>query len=164
MAPPATPAVKAELPISGTTPAKGARLSGSISINVGPIKVEKPQIQAEVKPLTQEDLERYWQEAAEKLELGEVLKNAEVHLGEKPGLIEIDAQTTWFADEFKPHRIKVLEFLRRQSGMRMLDCKVNPLFVGKDEVIYSPDQKYAAMLENNPQLSALRRLFPQIDY
>ena len=143
---------------------KGSLLGGSISINVAPVKVERPQIQAEVKPLTQEDLERYWQEAGEGLELTEVLQNATVRLGEKPGLIEIDAQTTWFADEFRQHRIKVLEFLREKSGMKMLDCKVNPMFVGKDEVIYSPDQKYNVMLENNPRLSALRRLFPQIDY
>lgn len=143
---------------------KESLLGGSISINVAPVKVERPQIQAEVKPLTQEDLERYWQEAGEGLELTEVLQNATVRLGEKPGLIEIDAQTTWFADEFRQHRIKVLEFLREKSGMKMLDCKVNPMFVGKDEVIYSPDQKYNVMLENNPRLSALRRLFPQIDY
>ena len=143
---------------------KESLLGGSISINVAPVKVERPQIQAEVKPLTQEDLERYWQEAGEGLELTEVLQNATVRLGEKPGLIEIDAQTTWFADEFRQHRIKVLEFLREKSGLKMLDCKVNPMFVGKDEVIYSPDQKYNVMLENNPRLSALRRLFPQIDY
>ncbi len=147
-----------------TQPKKGPLLSGSININVGPVKVERPQIKAEVKPLSQEDLERYWQEAGDALELTEVLKNATVHLGEKAGLIEIDAQTTWFADEFRQHRIKVLEYLREKSGMRMLDCKVNQLFVGKDEVVYSPDQKYNVMLENNPRLSVLRRLFPQIDY
>ena len=45
--------------------------------------------------------------------------------------------------------------------MRMLDCKVNQLFVDKDEVIYSPDEKYKAMLEANPAMMAeLRKLFP----
>ena len=126
--------------------------------------MERKSLHAEVKPLTQEDLDKYWVEAGDALELTDILKNASVHLGEKVGLIEIDAETTWFVDEFKPHRIKVLEYLREKSGMTMLDCKVNPLFVGKDEVIYSPDQKYNTMLENNPKIAVLRRLFPQIDY
>ena len=48
--------------------------------------------------------------------------------------------------------------------MKMLDCKVNPLFVSKEEVIYSPEDKYSAMVEQNPKLAELRKLFPMIDY
>ena len=40
----------------------------------------------------------------------------------------------------------------------------NQLFVSKDEVVYSPDDKYKAMVEKNPQLAELRKLFPNIDY
>ena len=51
-----------------------------------------------------------------------------------------------------------------RTGMRMLDCKVNQLFVSKEEVTYSPDDKYKAMVEKNPHLAELRKLFPMIDY
>ena len=94
----------------------------------------------------------------------DVMKNATVRLGEKTGFFEVDALTTWFHDEFKTHKIDVLVAMRRRSEMPMLDCKVNPLFVGKEEIVYSPDQKYNAMLEHNPGLGNLRRLFPNIDY
>ena len=123
-----------------------------------------PKLQAEVKPLTQEDLERYWHETAAELGLEDLMKEATVRLGEQHGVIEIDAQTTWFHEEFKPHRIEVLEALRNKSGMKMLDCKVNQLFVGKDEVIYTPDEKYKAMLQSNPEMLAMRKLFPNIDF
>ena len=38
------------------------------------------------------------------------------------------------------------------------------LFVKKNDVLYSPDQKYNAMLERNPAIAGLRKLFPNIDY
>ena len=58
----------------------------------------------------------------------------------------------------------VLTALRNKCGMPMLECKVNPLFVKKNDVLYSPDQKYNAMLERNPAIAGLRKLFPNIDY
>ena len=121
-------------------------------------------MQAEVKPLTQEDLERYWREAGEELDLAALLSKATVRLGEQPGRIEIDAQTTYFHDDFKPHRIDVIERLRKKCSMPMLDVKVNPKFVESEEVIYSPNDKYNAMLKINPKLMELRKLFPSIDY
>ena len=144
-------------------------LTGSISIKLG-TDVGKADtfdvrtVVADVKPLAQEDLERYWDEASKALGLGEIMSNGKVKLGERRGLIEIDAQTVYFTDEFKAHKIEVMEFLREKTGMRMLDCKVNPLFVSKEEVVYSPDDKYDAMLKKNPGIQGLRNLFPQIDY
>ena len=123
-----------------------------------------PVIEAEIKELTQEDLEKYWQEAAEELGLTEVLKNGTVRLGEHTGCFEIDALTTWFHDEFKPHKMELLEKLRQKTGMKMLDCKVNPKFVENEEIVYTPDDKYNTMLHSNPDIKELRRLFPNIDY
>ena len=127
-------------------------------------KVELPSLKVEVKPLTQERLEELWGQAAQACGLEEMLAEGKPMLDEHPGVIRVESQTTWFADEFKKHKIDVMECLRRETGMRMLDCKVVPLFVEKDDVIYSPDAKYAAMLEKNPQLFELRKLFPMIDY
>ena len=123
-----------------------------------------PNIQAEVKPLTQEDMERYWHEVGDELDIAELLKDASVKLGEQHGIIEIDALTTYFHEDFKPHRMDVLEALRRKSGMKMLDCKVNQLFVDKDELVYSPDEKYKAMVQCNPAMQHMRHLFPSIDF
>ena len=137
----------------------------SISIKAASAPVEtRPHIIAEVKALTDEDLAMYWQEAGERLEISGLLSEGVPHVGDHPGQIEIDAQSVGFVDEFKPHRIEVMEFLREKTGMRMLDCKVNPRFVEKTEVIYSPDDKYSAMLEKNPDIAELRKLFPLIDY
>lgn len=140
-------------------------LSGSLSIgSVKPVQVEVPKVQAEVKPLTQEDLERYWREVGEELDLAMLLSKATVRMGEQVGRIEIDAQTTYFHDDFKPHKIDVIVLLRKKSSMPMLDAKVNPKFVESGEVIYSPNDKYNAMLKINPKLMELRKLFPTIDY
>ena len=158
--PPAPPA-----PAQPAPAVVGRGLLGSISISSLPhVKVEQPRLQAEVKPLTQEDLERYWGEVAEELDLALLMEKGKPRLGEHSGRIEIDAQSTYFNDDFKPHRIDVMEALRKKCGMPMLECKVNPLFVEKEEIIYSPQDKYKAMLQVNPKLVELRKLFPQIDY
>lgn len=138
---------------------------GGIGIgNLPDVKVTAPRLEAEVKPLTQEGLEGYWGEVAAELGLELLMEKGKPRVGDHAGRIEIDAQSTYFHDEFKPHRIEVMELLRKKCGMPMLECKVNPLFLDKEEVIYSPQDKYKAMLQTNPKLLELRKLFPQIDY
>lgn len=152
-------------PVTAQQPKEGSLLAGSISIKPQvEVKVDTDKLQVEAKPLVQDDLERYWHEVAEELGLSEVMKNATVRVGEHVGRFDIDAQTTYFADEFRPHKIDVLEALRRRSGLRMLDCQVHPLFVEQDEKVYSPDDKYNAMLQANENLAAMRHIFPEIDY
>lgn len=126
--------------------------------------MEAPKLQTDVKPLIQSDLEKYWNEIADELDLKLLMEKGVPKLGEHSGCIEIDAQSTYFHDEFKPHRIDIMELLRKKCGMPMLECKVNPLYLEKDEVIYSPQEKYKAMLQINPKLVELRKVFPQIDY
>ena len=159
---PHTPLSAPQSPISAP---RGPRLAGSISIKATAIpRAELPNLQAEVEPLTQERLDSLWQQAAKECDLEEMMAQGKPTLGEYPGQFRVESLATWFADEFKPHKIDVLECMRRETGMRMLDCKVVPLFVEKGEMIYSPDAKYNAMLERNPQLFELRKLFPMIDY
>ncbi len=128
-----------------------------------PIVAEKPKVQVEAKPLTQEDLERYWNETTEELGLSELMAAAKVRLGENHRTIDIEATETWFANDFRPHRIEVMEQVRKKSGMPMLDCNVIPLFVSKETIIYTAEEKFRAMLERNPSLEAMRKLFPEID-
>ena len=128
-----------------------------------PAAAAAPKIQVEVKPLTQEDLERYWKETAGELNLTDLMAAATVRMGENQRTIDVEATETWFAADFRPHRIEVMESLRKKSGMPMLDCNVIPLFVSKGTIIYSAEDKYKAMLDVNPKLASLRKLFPEID-
>ena len=129
-----------------------------------PPTVAAPQkVQVEAKPLTQEDLERYWQETADELNLKELMAAAKVRLGENPRTIDVEATETWFAGDFRPHRIEVMQMLRTKSAMPMLECNVIPMFITKGTVIYTAEEKYKAMLQVNPQIASLRRLFPLID-
>jgi len=121
-------------------------------------------ISIEVKPLTEETLAQYWKEAAVELGLEELMAEGIPRLGEHQGCFEVDAQTVSFAEEFKSHKIDVMEFFRSRTGMKTLDCKVNPRFVEKTEVIYTPDDKYAAMVAANPEMEELHKLFPLLDY
>ena len=121
------------------------------------------KITVEAKPLTQQDLERYWNETAQELNLGDLMAAAKVLLGENPRTIDVEATETWFANDFRPHRIDVMQLLRKKSGMPMLECNVIPLFVSKGTMIYTAEEKYKAMLQANPQLASLRKIFPLID-
>jgi hypothetical protein len=56
-----------------------------------------------------------------------------------------------------------MQRLREKSGMPLLECNVIPLFVTQGTIIYTADEKYKAMLQVNPHLVSLRRLFPEID-
>ena len=160
--PPAPPAPPVEP--RRAVPSGAGLLAGGISIgNLQPQKAAAPVV-VEAKPLLQEDLERYWNEAAASLRLEELLAAAKPQLGDHPGVIDIIATTTWFADEFKAHRTEVMQELRKASGHPMLDCKVTPMFVEDDEVVYSPVDKYNKMLERNPGMAGLRKLMPNIDY
>lgn len=124
---------------------------------------DPPKVIVEAKPLTQEDLVRYWNEVAEELDLKELMAAATVSLGENMRIIEVVATETWFANEFRPHRIDVMELLRKKSGMPMLECNVTPMFITKDAIIYTAEEKYKAMLQVNPNLALLRKMFPEID-
>lgn len=145
-------------------PAGGSLLAGGISIKVAPPKVEEAtKVHVEAKPLEQADIERYWKEASEELNLADLMSAATVTLGENHRTIDINATETWFAADFRPHRIEVMQRLREKSGMPMLECNVIPLFVSKDTIIYTAEEKYRAMLDRNPHLAEMRKLFPEID-
>ncbi len=163
------PEGSAQPPVSTARPEQAGKraslLVDSVSISsVESVKVDTTHLEADVKPLEQEDLERYWREAAVELELEELMGNATVRVGEHHGRFEVDAQTTYFADEFKPHKIEVLEAIRKRTGMRLLDCRVNPMFVEQTEKAYSPEDKYKVMMERNARIASMRHLFPEIDY
>lgn len=160
--PPAAAEVKKAAP-HGALHGGPSLLVGSISLKPSEPIVATPHIQVEVKPLTQEDLERYWTEAGLELGISDLLRCASVKLGEQNHTFEVVAETTYFDDEFKPHKMNVLEKMRKQTGMQMLDCKVIPLYISKDALPYSADDKYKVMFEHNHKIADLAKIFPNID-
>ncbi len=123
----------------------------------------QPKLQVEAKPLEQADLERYWKETADELNLTELMAAATVSIGENNRTIDITATETWFATDFRPHRVEVMQSIRKKCGMPMLDCNVIPLFISKETIIYTAEEKFRAMADRNPSIVAMRRLFPEID-
>ena len=127
------------------------------------MRIERPTVVVDVEPLTQERLEALWKEAGEALNLKELLSEAKVTLTEHNNF-DIEAQNTIFSNNFKPHKLEVIEWLRAKTGLKMLDARVHVRYVEKDDVPYSPEEKYAAMQARNPHIFELRKLFPLIDY
>ena len=143
---------------------KTSLLQGSISIKASAtVAPPRPRLQVDVKPLTQDDLERLWHEAGEQLGLAELLSASKVKLGDAPNTFDVEATTVYFSDDFKPHKIDVLQFIRNKTGLRMLDCKVIPLYINKEAIPYSAEEKYRIMVKQNPQLAELIKIFPEID-
>lgn len=139
-------------------------LSGGVSIKqMAATTAEIPVLQKEVEPLTQERVEVLWQQVGEALGIADLTASAKPELQEHSHIL-LHAQTTLFSNDFKPHKMDVVQWLREQTGLRMLDCSVKVRYVEKDALPYSPDDKYQYMLKQNPNLAMLRQLFPQIDY
>lgn len=79
-------------------------------------------------------------------------------------VIVIKAANNQFATNFKPYQVKVLDWLRRRTGIQNLTCRVDVVSVQHDTLIYIPDDKYTEMVKQNPSLAELRKLFPDLDY
>lgn len=138
-------------------------LAGSVSIKPQAVEaVPVSEVVVDAEALTQQRLEELWAQVGAELGIGDLLADATVTLGQRNNFT-ITAQTVLFADQFAQHRTDVMQWLRRQTGLPMMDCKVVARYVEKDALPYSPDEKYRYMLEHNPQLARLRRLFPQIE-
>jgi len=121
------------------------------------------------QPLTPEDLQPLWAEALEWLrdndpEAYRLLQGREVRLAEDPNLFTIVADTSLLDQELRPHKVKLLEWMRARSGRRDLNCQVVVEIVEREKVIYAPHDKYEAMLAANPVLETFHVLFPEIDY
>lgn len=141
-------------------------------ISIKPNHIQQVAIQTvESVPLTQETVEAYWKEMIAALteplpQLPSLLQNVEVMLDpEKPNTIRLVTSDVFFDNDFKPMALRVLEFLRQHIGNPDLNYTVIVKTV-KQEVInpYAPQEKYATMLETNPNLALLRKLFTDIDY
>lgn len=120
-------------------------------------------------PLNQEELKSLWAEAVESLRETEpdafrLLNHCEVRAAADSHLFTIVADTSLFDQEFRPFKVKVLEWMRSHSHRPQLNCQVIVEHVEREKVIYAPHDKYEAMLAANPTLETFRVLFPEIDY
>ncbi|MBR1799664.1 MAG: hypothetical protein IJ761_07230 [Bacteroidales bacterium] len=137
-------------------------LSKSISIKTStsatPI-ITQPQ---ELHDLTQSELEQLWQNAGKALGISNLLANAVLQLQDNNHFI-IEAQDTLFDHDFRPHRVQVLQHMRKESGMQLLDCSIKVRYVEKDIPIHTKEEKFAALVAINPAVIELRKLLPDIE-
>lgn len=122
-------------------------------------------VPTEVKPLTQADLQTYWQQVIDSTDnpkLQELMKNVELELREH-GLFHIIATNSLFETEFRPFMVKVLEQLRQKTQMPMLNSKVIVHLPEKEAMLYNANEKYAELQRRNPDLAKLREIFHEID-
>ena len=126
-------------------------------------EVEAPVLRTDARPLTQERLEEVWRQAGEALGIAPLLGDATVQLEEHNNFTVV-AENTFFSQDFRPRKTEVLEWIRKETGLSMIDCRVVVRYVEKDAKPSRPDDKYADMLTRNPHLASLRKLFPNLDY
>lgn len=95
--------------------------------------------------------------------LAEMLKGKELRL-ENEDFFVIIVNSSYAESEIRPNLIRMLTYLRSKSGRPKLNCKVEVVYEEKEKVVYTPRDKYEAMLQRNPALETFRVLFPEVDY
>lgn len=123
---------------------------------------------ADGKQLTQETLQHYWDTLMEQLDEGdkELHDILEGHAVEWRGddRFDIIADSTYFEEEFRPHRVTLLERLRQLTRRPQLNCQTRVVYVEKEKSAYAPRDKYDRLQAINPTLDTFRVLFPEIDF
>lgn len=142
------------------------RLSG-ISLKMAPAAMPTAEPRQERPPLTQESLEECWRSMLGVMEdkepkLAATLKDRVIRL-EWEDFFVVEVGNSFVEAEIRPHLREMLEEMRRTSGRRLLNCKVEVVYEEREAVIYAPRDKYDAMSKNNPVLDTFRILFPEVD-
>lgn len=120
--------------------------------------------------LSNEQLHKFWDELIVKTRANEETKAISDLLIDKVVYMEgddkivIDVNNSYFESKLKPFQMRILEWLRKKSGVQSLSYRVNVKEVEHKKSLYSPADRYDALLEKNPTLSKLRSLFPDLEY
>lgn len=145
------------------------RRANSIRITP-PVHHEKPPIAqpTEGDPLTQDSLQQYWNTLIGDLQesnkaLHDLLANRTIEYKDND-LFDIVADSSYFEEEFRPHRVAVLERLRHMSRRPNVNCQVRVEYVETEYAAYIPRDKYEVMQATNPQIASFRVVFPEIDF
>ena len=142
---------------------------GGISIKNGVAAPALPKTEeVPADPVTQEQLEQYWQEllaamAKDYPKQADILKNGNPKLdGTDHFVITVDS--SYQEAEIKPFLTRMLTYLRAKSHRPLLNCEIAIVIIEKKSIIYTPRDKYDAMSTKNHALETFKILFPEVDY
>lgn len=127
-------------------------------LNTEPVKAE---------PLTQERLETYWKQLLESCkgdeELYGLINDKVIELKDE-NLFNIQVPNLYYDTLLQPYQLRILDFLRKASGVEMLQYRVVVAFEKTERKAYLPSEKFEEMASRNPSMLSLRKLFPDIDF
>ena len=144
-------------------------LPGSISIKMKPVAVPvRPSVKENALPLTEERLQEAWKALLEEWEMTKpdlfsVLNGRTVKLAEN-NMFTIEATNSNFEWDLRPIQTSMLEFLRAHLSCPALQCRVVVHVEQRESKVYQPNEKYETMLQINPELAKLRKVFTELDY
>ena len=149
--------------------------SSFISINTQnqPQQTTNPVEEKKNEPitLTQEELEKQWNQLAEikkltNMEVFTLMNDKELNLTDKSNF-EVIVTNSIFEQRFKQYKMEIVEALRFRTNNPELNftVKVVPLYDESEEKLYTTKDKFAAMAKENPALVQFRQsLFQDIEY
>ena len=119
-------------------------------------------------PVTLEQLNTYWAEMLQAMrqqepKFAEQLKDKELRIEDDDTFV-ILVNNNYLDTEIRRHLVSMLTYLRQRSGRPQLNARVEVVYEEKEALVYSPRDKYDAMLQSNPALASFRVLFSEVDY
>lgn len=127
----------------------------------------QPEQHHEAEPLTQESLEKYWNELLDSLKsdiaLTELLRGRKVVLKDQNNF-NLVVSNLYLENEIRPKQSDMLKKLCALTGHELLQMKVVMEVEKRETVAYLPREKYEAMLRLNPALAKFKKHFPEIDF
>lgn len=145
------------------------RLTGSISLSAPAPAKARPQMAmpAEQPTLTAEVLVKAWQKLLDDVEkrnpdLYNLICDKTVRL-EADNKMVIEASNSYFETMMKHHVTPMMEQLRGLCSCRALGIRFEVVHNASEALVYSAKDKYQAMLERNPVMEQLQRIFSEID-
>lgn len=119
------------------------------------------------QPLTSETVGVYWSRLLTAMHdslppnILQWLSEARVEI--EDDMLTLHTEQAYLEQEMRPYKVRVLEWMRHESGHPDLNCRVEFHVPEVAPVIYDAQEKYDAMLLSNPVLGELRKLLPNID-
>ena len=145
----------------------------TISISTPTQQSSNPVEEKKNEPIaiTQQELEKQWNELAEIKKLTNVdmysaMNNRELHLVDEENF-EVIVNNSIFENRLKQFRVDILEALRYRTGIQDLNfsVKVVPLFDENETKLFTVKDKFEAMCKVNPAIVRLRNnIFQDIDF
>jgi len=161
-----TVATKTDPAVPATAAPRRRHMSPSISPGPLPTLVAPPPTPS-ADPLTIQQLQAYWQQMVEALRpdlphLAEQLADRQLQIEDDDRFVII-VNNSYLDAEIRPHLIRMLTLLRRDSQHPLLNCRVQVVYPEHQAVPYTARDKYDTMLQQNPMLDNFKVLFPEVD-